>query len=148
MNSTTAAVDNGTGCGRCIDHERYERACEETMTVEPLAPGMALITSNDETYTVDHSGACDCADARFRGDRYWCKHAIKFALVSIYTTGVTSEFIARVARYAKDHSCPSGHEFCDGPVGPRYPCAECVSATTLDDWTVWTKTAGRTGERR
>jgi hypothetical protein len=119
------------------------------MTVTPIAPGMATVTHDDEEYGVDlDGGACDCADARYRPDTY-CKHAIKAALVTIFTEGVTTAFIARVVRYITEHPCPHDNDhLCDGPLGPRFRCPGCVETTTVGEYTVWQLTEGRTGARR
>lgn len=145
MSTTTHSVENDC---ESIDHDRYVRACSEEMSVEMLAPNMALVTHDDSEYTVDLlDGVGECPDHQYR--ETICKHIIKAALFAFYTEGVKTPIVARVVRHANDNPCPAdNHRICDGPVGPKLPCPDCVRATTVDEWTVWQQTAGRTGEHR
>lgn len=149
MSTSSTLAENATGTEhRSIDHDRYERACAEDMTVTPIAPGMVTVEHNGERYDVDLvEGACECPDSTYR--HVYCKHALQGALAAIYIEGVTTPFVARVARYATDHLCPAGNDgICSGPTGPEFPCPDCVAATTVGEWMVWQQTEGRTGERR
>jgi hypothetical protein len=149
MSTQTSTVENGTDSARRIDHDRYERACHEDMAVEPIAPNLVAVEHNDEERTVNLvGGACDCPDSLYRPETY-CKHLLKAAIASIFTDGMITTVVAQVARYISNNPCPSGnHSHCDGITGPRYPCPQCVEATTAGDWAVWQLTEGRTGDRR
>lgn len=144
--STT--IDNTqNGCGS-IDHNRYVRACTEQMTIEKIAPHMWEVQNGDSTYTVDlQQTVCECPDHQYR--TAICKHIIKAAIVDFHVEGGESEIVAKVVNYAHENPCPAGNaRICDGPIGPKLPCPSCVAATTLDEWTIWQRTAKKTGEHR
>lgn len=145
MSTTTHSVENDC---EAINHDRYVRACSEDMSAEMIAPNMVFLTHDDAEYTVDlRNGVGEYPDYQYRG--VLCKHIIKGALFAFYTESVKTPIVARVVRYANDTPCPAGnHCICDGPVGPKLPCPECVAVTTVDTWTVWQQTAGRTGDHR
>lgn len=58
-----------------------------------------------------------------------------------YTERVSTEFVARVAGFTRDHGCPSGNDrLCDGPLGPRLPCPACcdgLRSESIDEYDVW-----------
>lgn len=139
-----------TNDARAIESGRYERACTESMTCERVADRFYEVhSSSGNTYDIDlQTGACSCPDSERRGDRLYCKHAIRSALVEIYadkrSSGVTSAVGAIVASYARegDQGCPSGNDrLCDGPLGPRLPypaCMDAVCSEDVDEFDVWT----------
>ena len=143
---------------RAIESGRYERACTESMTCERVADRFYHVHSQSgNTYEVDlQTGACSCLDAVNRGDRTYCKHAIRSALIEIYadkrSSGVTSAVGAMVASYARegDQGCPSENDWlCDGPLGPRLPCPNCMDAVRskhVDEFDVWSLVVSK--ERR
>ncbi len=145
MSTTLDRSENG--CDH-IDHARFERACTEEMDIEKIAPGMWEIQHNGSTKTVDlQQGVCSGPDYQYRN--VICKHIIKAAIITFHTEGVESEIVAKVVNYAHENPCPTGNaRICDGPIGPKLPCPSCVAATTLDEWTIWQRTAKRTGEHR
>jgi predicted RNA-binding Zn-ribbon protein involved in translation (DUF1610 family) len=148
MSTTTQSVENGTDSDRRIDHARFVRACTQTMTVTTLAPNMKTVEHDGESYDTDLVNVvCECPDCQYRN--VICKHLLRAAVVTIYTDGTTTQFVARVARFATTHACPAGnHRLCSGPTGPEFPCPQCVAATAADEWAIWQQTAGRTGARR
>ncbi|WP_407934095.1 SWIM zinc finger family protein [Halocatena halophila] len=118
------------------------------MDVEPFAPGLYRVTREGTDYTVDlQQTRCECPDFRYRS--VVCKHIIRAALWSFYSDDDVTTIVARTLEVAHNTNCPAENDrICDGPLGPRYPCPECVSATGWDDWTIWKQTARRTGEHR
>jgi hypothetical protein len=58
-----------------------------------------------------------------------------------YIERVSTEFVARVAGFTRDHGCPSRNErLCDGPLGPRLPCPACcdgLRSESIDEYDVW-----------
>lgn len=59
-----------------IDTDRAVRACEDVLTVETFAPGMARVITLGGAYTVDARGqGCQCADKEYNlGHGEMCKH--------------------------------------------------------------------------
>jgi hypothetical protein len=149
MSTSSTPAENATGIERAIDHDRVVRALTEEMMLTTLAPDMITVIHDDSEYGIDLvSGACDCADSQYRPETY-CKHALKAAIVEIFTEGITTPFVARVARYLDKHPCPFGNDHvCDGVTGDRLPCPECINGTTVDIYTIWKLTAKRTGVQR
>ena len=128
-----------------VEAGRFDRAVREAMITERVADRLYRVTNVEDDgkgYDVDlETGACSCPDAEYRPE-YVCKHAIRAALVEVFANTVSTELVARVVGYARepDHGCPHGHDFCDGPVGPRLPCPGCMDAVRsegVDEWVVW-----------
>ena len=137
-------LGGSTSVSRSIEHGRFARALTPSMTAERDSEGLYRVESGDESYTVElGSAACDCPDHQYRGGEHVCKHAIRAALTEVLTERVSTEFVARVADFAREHGCPSGHtRLCDGPLGPRLPCPECmdgVRSASIDEGDVWTR---------
>lgn len=116
------------------------------MSVEFVAPRLADVHHDDETYRVDLAGgACECPDYQHRGDEYVCKHLVRVSVVALFVeTQLTTEFVARVARHVRsaDGRCPFGVDGCHGPTAPAdrpadHPCPGCVKAAGGNDWAVW-----------
>ena len=132
-----------TGSAPSIDTDRFARALSPALSADRISAGLYRVASGEETYTVGlDSGACDCPDHQFRGSEYACKHALLAALSEVISEGAPrSEFVARVAGFAREHGCPSGNDrLCDGPLGPRLPCPACcdgLRSSEIDEWTVW-----------
>jgi hypothetical protein len=150
MSTTPSDVENATGIDhRTIDHDRIVRALTEEMTLTTDVENMPTVVHDGCEYMVDLvQGSCDCPDAQYRPETY-CKHSLQAAIVAIFTDGITTPFIARVARYLHEHSCPFGNDHvCDGVTGERLPCQKCINGTTVDEYTVWQMTEKRTGVRR
>lgn len=142
------SIDYGTGDDdrRAITDDRFTRALTEPMVVVFDAPLFSRVRHGDETYQVDLvSGMCDCPDAIHRGHSIVCKHAIRAALASLYGDGRVSEFVARVAAYAREAGCPNDVRGCHGPTTPAdragsLPCQQCIEAVrapAVDEYTVW-----------
>jgi len=56
--------------------DRAERACEDVVAVESIAPGMANVVTFGGSYVVDaRDGGCLCPDAEY-SDVALCKHQL------------------------------------------------------------------------
>lgn len=135
---------------RSIDSERYRRALTDDMSAAFVAPQLADVTHGDEIYRVDLvSGAGECPDYQYRGDRLVCKHAQRACLAVLFDdTQRNTELVARVAAYAREARCPFEND-CGGPCAPgRYPCPGRVRAVGGDDWAVWCALIRDTGDER
>ena len=143
--STTNAVPESS---IALTDARFERAVAENIDVECVAPLSYEAHHDGSTYEVDlQSGHCTCEDRQYRG--LGCKHAIKCALNALFTDGSQSQFVARVAQFAREKGCPTDSRDCDGPCGIGvYPCPDCVSGIGVGDWAVWTHLIRDTGGRR
>lgn len=123
-----------------IERGRFRRAVIEDLAVEREADRLYRVEHGGETYRADvEHGGCTCPDFEYRGE-YACKHVTRAALVEAFANTVSSEFVARVVRFAREQDCPCGGFQCDGPAGPRLPCPGCIDAVRfegVDEWTVW-----------
>ena len=143
---TNVAVENSTGSKTAsIEADRFERAVTELMSVERTADRLYRVTTESGEYDVDlRTGACSCPDATYRGEQYYCKHALRSSLVEVFANTVSTELVARVAAFTRDQGCPiDGHGGdCKGPLGRTgsLPCPTCCDATKsedTDEFDVW-----------
>jgi hypothetical protein len=150
MSTTTRRGQNGvaTADEPNLTAARFERAVRQEMSVERRGPGVYDVHHDGSTYAVDlESGHCGCEDCKFRG--IGCKHSQRAALTAIFGEGVCTEFVARVARFAREQGCVHDVRGCSGPtaVGGRgYPCQQCIDAVRapdVDEYTVWCVLNGR-----
>ena len=147
MSTTTQSGQNGVASAGepNLTEARFERAVTQAMDVEPRGPGVYDVHHNGETYAVDlESGHCGCEDCKFRG--VGCKHSQRAALTAIFAEGVCTEFVARVAQFAREQGCVHNVRGCSGPtaLGERdYPCPGCVEAAGGDDWAIWCALKGK-----
>ena len=144
MSTTNAATESSIA----LTDARFERAVAQDIETERIAPLFYEVHHDGSTYEIDlQSGHCTCEDRQFRG--IGCKHAVKCALHSLFTDGAQSQFVAQVARFARERGCPTDSRDCDGPCGiGQYPCPDCVSGIGVGDWVVWTHLVRDTGGRR
>jgi hypothetical protein len=149
MASRTQAVDAEVSIDaettRTIEAGRFGRACSENMACDRVADRFYEVHSaSGSTYQVDlRTGACECPDCERRGDRFYCKHTIRAALVNVFHTGtIKSEVGALVANHTRENDCTHGNDgLCDGVLGPRLPCPDCCDAVRsegVDEFDVWT----------
>ncbi len=136
MSTQTTTAESGIG-QRTIESGRFVRATTERMNVQFAAPGIADVSHDGETYRVElESGACECRDYEFRGERLVCKHAIRACLAVLFDGEQRSTaLVAEVARHAREHGCAHGVRGCAGPtaIGSRgYPCPDCVRAIDIE----------------
>lgn len=116
---------------RSIDYDRFGRAVTEPMSVRFIGPSIGGVTHDGATYQVElESGACECDDYRFRGERLICKHVQRACLSALYTPDQrVTELVARVARFTRHQECVHDVYGCAGPTtaGPRgLPCQQCI----------------------
>ena len=137
-----------------IETKRFERAVTESMSVERTTDRLYTVTSERGEYDADvENGGCTCPDAEYRGDRYVCKHVVRACLVEAFANTVSTELVARVVRFAREHGCPVGGVDCAGPVGGngRLPCPTCCDASRtvgVDEFVVWQKVVATREDRR
>jgi hypothetical protein len=128
-----------------IERGRFRRAVIESFDVEHETDRLYRVTHGGESYHVDvENGGCTCPDAEYKGEKFYCKHLIKAALVEAFANTVSTELVARTVRFAREHGCPCGGFDCDGPCGPRLPCPGCIDCVRsesplVDEWVVWVK---------
>ena len=150
MSTTTRSEQNdvATATETNLTAARFERAVTQTMDVERRGLGVYDVHHDGATYAVDlESGHCGCEDCKFRG--IGCKHSQRAALTAMFGEGVQFEYVARVARFAREQGCVHEVRGCEGPTteGPRgLPCQNCIDAVRapdVDEWTVWCRLNGR-----
>ena len=145
--ATKATTTESSIGRRTIEAGRFARALTEPMSVAFDGPGIATVEHGEQTYGVElESGACECADYRFRGERLICKHVLRACLSALFDGEQrVTELGARVARFARRQGCIHDVRGCAGPTvaGPRglpcQPCIDGVRASGVDEYTVWNR---------
>jgi hypothetical protein len=139
-------TSRATAATPAVEDGRFDRSIREDMTGEAIADRLYRVANGDgEVYDVDlATGACSCPDAEYRGEQYVCKHFIKAALVETFANTVSTEPVARVVAFTRDHGCPvDGHGGrCKGPLGrtgslPCPTCCDAVRSPDVDEFDVW-----------
>lgn len=128
-----------------FDYKRYERAVQEDVDVERVAPRVYGVMSSDgsEQYQVDMAtGNCTCPDAMFRS-KLVCKHAVRACVQMFFDGRPLTRYVARVIAAIRRDGCIFGHDECAGPVGEVMPCADCLNAVSVSPRTGYQMTVQR-----
>jgi len=149
MSIDDSAALETSGTDRSIESGRLMKALTRPMAIERVAPRQYDVTHDGTTRTVDiETGSCSCADYKYRGERFVCKHVLRAAIHAVFTEGVRTRLQARIVAATREAGCPHAHgsitdeHDCEGPLGRgAFPCPDCVRCSP-GEWSAWVALVG------